>query len=192
MATQLYMSRPRWIAVLIVALSVLLVWWSVAIRLGGAVELDRQRMRQEALEFKITALRWQRDALNAGEIVEIREQARDRLLTDPDSLPELVDTLQDIASRNGIVVSVEIDASQPFGEVHGVSMRDLKLRFSGVDYDLLVRYLGALEDLSDQWVFVVRDLSLASRGGDVEVNGWVEVRFWTKPGAEPEEQDSLF
>lgn len=192
MATQFYMSRPRWIAVLIVALSVLLVWWSVAIRLGGAVELDRQRMRQEALEFKITALRWQRDALNAGEIVEIREQARDRLLADPDSLPELVDTLQDIASRNGIVVSVEIGASQLFGEVRGVSTRDLKLRFSGVDYDLLVRYLGALEDLSNQWVFVVRDLSLTSRGGDVEVNGWVEVRFWTKPGAEPEEQDSLF
>ncbi|RLA13528.1 MAG: hypothetical protein DRQ60_00955 [Gammaproteobacteria bacterium] len=192
MATQLYMSRSRWAAALLIALSVFLFWWAIGVRLSGAAEINDQRMRQEALEFKVTSLRWQRDAMNTAELVEIRQQARQRLLADPDGLPALVDKLQDIADAYNISIGVQMTESQPFAQVVGVSTRDLTLSFSGVSYDSLVAYLGALEQQSDTWVFLIRDASLVSRGNDAQVKGWVKVRFWTTVGGSSDKEELLF
>ena len=57
MASQLYMSRQRWIATLVLAASVLLFWWAIGVRLGGATDMERQHLRQEAHEFRINTLR---------------------------------------------------------------------------------------------------------------------------------------
>jgi len=192
MANQFYMSRQRWIAMLVMALSVMSLWWAIGVRLSGAAELDNQRIRQETIEFKITNLRWQRDAMNTPEFIGIRELARQRLLADPDGLPVLVDQLQDIAAQTGMDVGVNVAERRRFEKVDGVSTRDLTLRFDGVTYDSLVAYLDALEQQSNQWVFLIRDVSLISRGGDAQVSGWVQLRIWTTQGMQPTEQDSLF
>jgi hypothetical protein len=192
MATHFYMSRPRWIATLVLTLSMLVFWWAVGVRLTGASELDRQRLRQEALEFRIDTLRGQRDALNIAEAVDVREQIRQRFLVDPDGLPGLIDELQGLATPFDIGVGVEVSESRPFESVEGVSTRDLTLRFSGVDYDSLVAYLGAIERESPRWVLLIRDVSLRGRGEATEVSGWVQLRFWTIKADLVEQSDLLF
>lgn len=192
MATQIYMSRQRWLATLVLALSVLLFWWAVGVRLSSATDLDRQRMRQEALEFRINALRGQRDALNIAEMVDARQQIRQRLLVDPDGLPGLIDELQGLAAQSGIIVDVAVSESSPFASVEGVSTRDLTLRFTGVAYDSLVAYIEAIERESTKWVLLLRDGSFISRGGDVEVNGWIQLRFWTTQARQSDQADVLF
>ncbi len=192
MATHLYMSRQRWIATLVLVLSMLVFWWAVGVRLTGASEIDRQRMRQEALEFRIDTLRGQRDALNLADAVDTREQIRQRFLVDPDGLPGLIDELQGLAAPFGINVGIEVSGSSPFESVEGVSTRDLTLRFSGVNYDSLVDYLGTIERESPRWVLLVRDASLRGRGGEAEVSGWVQLRFWTIQAGPAEQSDLLF
>lgn len=192
MATHLYMSRQRWIATLVLVLSMLVFWWAVGVRLTGASEIDRQRMRQEALEFRIDTLRGQRDALNLADAVDTREQIRERFLVDPDGLPGLIDEVQGLAMPFGINVGIEVSGSSPFESVEGVSIRDLTLRFSGVNYDSLVDYLGTIERESPQWVLLVRDASLRGRGGEAEVSGWVQLRFWTIQAGPTEQSDLLF
>jgi len=192
MATHLYMSRQRWIATLVLILSMLVFWWAVGVRLTGASEIDRQRVRQEALEFRINALRGQRDALNIAEAVDTREQIRQRFLVDPDGLPGLIDELQGLAMPLGINVGIDVSGSSPFESVEGVSIRDLTLRFSGVNYDSLVEFLGAIERESRRWVLLVRDASLRGRGGEAEVSGWVQLRFWTVQARSAEQSDLLF
>ena len=192
MGTYFYMSRQRWVATLVLMLSMLVFWWAVGVRLTGASELDRQRLRQEALEFRINTLRGQRDALNIAEAVDAREQIRQRFLVDPDGLPGLIDELQGLAAPLGINVGIEVSGSSPFESVEGVSIRDLTLRFTGVNYDSLVDYLGAIERESPRWVLLVRDASLQGRGGEAEVSGWVQLRFWTIQAAATEQSDLLF
>ncbi len=192
MGTYFYMSRQRWVATLVLMLSMLVFWWAVGVRLTGASELDRQRLRQEALEFRINTLRGQRDALNIAEAVDAREQIRQRFLVDPDGLPGLIDELQGLAAPLGINVGIEVSGSSPFESVEGVSIRDLTLRFTGVNYDSLVDYLWAIERESPRWVLLVRDASLQGRGGEAEVSGWVQLRFWTIQAAATEQSDLLF
>ncbi|MDF1817463.1 MAG: hypothetical protein P1U54_02380 [Immundisolibacteraceae bacterium] len=192
MGTHFYMSRQRWVATLILALSMLVFWWAVGVRLTGASELDRQRQRQQALEFRIDTLRGQRDALNIAEAVDTRKQIRQRFLVDPDGLPGLIDELQGLATPFGINVGIEVSESSPFESVEGVSTRDFMLRFSGVNYDSLVDYLGAIERESPRWVLLVRDASLRGRGGEAEVSGWVQLRFWTTQASSTEQLDLLF
>ena len=64
MATQFYMSRPRWIAVVVLLASILLFWWSVGIRLTGLADVEKIQHKQDSLEFKINALRWKRGSTN--------------------------------------------------------------------------------------------------------------------------------
>ena len=192
MATQFYMSRQRWIAVLILVLSISLIWWAITVRLGHAEEIEQQRMRQLALEFNINTLRGQRDALNATELVEIRKRVRERLLVDPDGLPQLVDKLLGLAAMEGIDLSVSVGDLRPDQAVEGVSIRDLKLRFAGISYDALVAYLQTLETQSDENVWMIRDVDVSSRGGEVRVNGWIQLRVWTTKAGVIGDQDSLF
>lgn len=192
MSTHFYMSRQRWIATLVLALSISLIWWALSVRLGSAEAMEQQRMNQLSLEFNINTLRGQRDALNATELVETRNRVRERLLADPDGLPQLVDELLGLAAAEGIDLAVTVGDMRPDQAVEGISMRDLKLRFAGISYDALVAYLQALEVQSDQRVWMIRDVDVSSRGGDVQVNGWIQLRVWTSAAGVIDNQDSLF
>ncbi|MEL0082429.1 MAG: hypothetical protein VW985_05240 [Gammaproteobacteria bacterium] len=192
MSTHFYMSRQRWIATLVLALSISLIWWALSVRLGSAEAMEQQRMNQLSLEFNINTLRGQRDALNATELVETRNRVRERLLADPDGLPQLVDELLGLAAAEGIDLAVTVGDMRLDQAVEGISMRDLKLRFAGISYDALVAYLQALEVQSDQRVWMIRDVDVSSRGGDVQVNGWIQLRVWTSAAGVIDNQDSLF
>lgn len=192
MSTHFYMSRQRWIATLVLALSISLIWWALSVRLDSAEAMEQQRMNQLSLEFNINTLRGQRDALNATELVETRNRVRERLLADPDGLPQLVDELLGLAAAEGIDLAVTVGDMRPDQAVEGISMRDLKLRFAGISYDALVAYLQALEVQSDQRVWMIRDVDVSSRGGDVQVNGWIQLRVWTSAAGVIDNQDSLF
>ncbi len=191
MANQFYMSRPRWIALTVLLASILLFWWSVGVRLAGLGSVELVRNKQEALEFKINALRWKRDSFMAEEKVAVRERFRERLLSDPDGLPGFVDLLQEAAESVGVTLGVDVGGQAPSGVVDGVFNRPLTLRIIGATYDDLMLFLSSVEDLRGKFLFEMVSADLANRGGDETVNGALLLTLWTIP-ANVREEDSLF
>ena len=191
MATHLYMSRSRWIATGILLASIGLVSWSIGVRLAAVSEVEALAMRQEALQFKITNLRWQRDALDTEEFKKTRADALLRLIEEPDGLPGLVDQLQDMAQQYGIDIRVAVAEPQSFESMEGVFTRQLELSFDGVPYDLLETYVGHLQNQASRWHFLLGDFNLSNRGSEASVAGKMQMQIWTSTG-KPVEQDTLF
>ena len=191
MATHLYMSRSRWIATGILLASVGLVGWSIGVRLAAVSEVEALAMRQEALQFKITNLRWQRDALDSDEFKTSRAEALRRLVEEPDGLPGLVDQLQDMAQKYGIDIRVAVAEPQSFENMGGVFTRQLELSFDGVPYDLLEAYVGHLQNQASRWHFLLGDFNLTNRGSEASVTGKMQMQIWSSTG-KPVEQDTLF
>ena len=191
MATRFYMSRTRWIAALVLLAAALLFWWAVGIRLADSAKLEEMAMRQEALQFKITNLRWQRDELDTAELKEVRELAALRLLQDPEGLPGFLDHLQDMAEARGIDLAISLADRQPFDNMERLFTRQVNLSFSTVPYDQLEAYLGELEQQSANWHFLLGDFSFANRGSEPSVTGKLEMKIWTTFG-KPADQDTLF
>lgn len=191
MATQFYMSRPRWIAVVVLLASILLFWWSVGIRLTGLADVEKIQHKQDSLEFKINALRWKRDGYMALENVSVRNQFRERLLVDPDGLPGFVDFVQGAAQSSGVALGIDVGDRTASGVVEGVFKRPITLRVIGAPYDDLMLFLSSMEQLRKSYLFEMVSADLANRGGDETVNGTLMITLWTIPDT-VQEQDSLF
>ena len=191
MAAHLYMSKSRWIAGGILLASVGLFYWSIGVRLAGGAEVEALAMRQEALQFKITNLRWQRDALDTEESEKTRAAALLRLIEEPDGLPDLVDQLQDMAQQYGIDIRVAVSEPESFESMDGVFTRQLELSFDGVPYDLLETYVGHLQGQASRWHFLLGGFNLTNRGSEASVAGKMQMQIWTGTGKSVE-QDALF
>ncbi|HAC35275.1 MAG TPA: hypothetical protein DCF45_12230 [Gammaproteobacteria bacterium] len=191
MATQFYMSRPRWIALVVLLASGLLFWWSVGVRLAELGSVEQVRNKQESLEFKINALRWKRDSFMTEEKISVRERFRERLLSDPDGLPGFVDRMQAAAESSGVTLGVDVGGQAHSGLVDGIFNRAITLRVIGAPYDDLMLFLNAVEHLRGEFLFEMVSADLANRGGDEAVNGTLSLTLWTVPTA-VREQDSLF
>ena len=191
MDTHFYMSRPRWIATIVIVATLALFWWSIAVRLAGASDLDALTMRQEALQFTITNLRWQRDELDTEELRLYRSRASQRLLKDPDGLPALVDQLQDMAEDIGVDITISVAEPLPFENMVGVFTRQVTLGFDDAPYDLLESYVDQLERQANRWHFLLGDFHFSNRGAEASVAGKMQMKIWTSTG-QPEEEDTLF